>query len=506
MKLFYKKEKAIEMLANSKNDIKLFSKDYFDPTDQRVKKNFLLASSLQIYQTIATSTNNYYYENIEANENCKLFIDIDYKLDQDNTNKYTLDYLINTTINLFTNILATYNYNNIKIIILNASTSEKLSAHLIFPDVVFKNIKQMKDFISTINHDFIDLKIIDKLVYKVSCFRMLFCEKINKNNKLIFYKGINYNYLNDELLFLDCLLLNVNSKKLINYHPLEKPIYKKTKIYNNFHIKHEITNESDLIIIQQLVNLININHLDNYNEWIQIGMAIKNSNINGFEIWLKLSKKSSKFISYDECLYKWNTFSNQNITIKTLHWYAKKDTLEEYNKLFHTRKFNLINTIKFNQNYLFEDQNESLKNGNSFIAKTIKEFILTNSTKMLAIKSPYNTGKTRLIEKILSEFNIKRVLFVSYRKTLTKEFEGAFDKFNLKSYLNKDYNADKLICQVDSLLNLQNNYLDIPSYDLIILDEIESILNHFNTYTLKNKQSTFDYLNAIINNSEKYYV
>ena len=61
-------------------------------------------------------------------------------------------------------------------------------------------------------------------------------------------------------------------------------------------------------------------------------MAIKNSNINGFDIWLELSKKSSK----------WNTFSNKNITIRTLHWIAKKDNLEEYNKLFSSIKTKII--------------------------------------------------------------------------------------------------------------------------------------------------------------------
>lgn len=197
MNLFYKKEKAINMLATSKSNIKLFSKDFYDISDGRVKKNFILSTYKKMFQTIISSIDNYYYENIEADDYCKLFIDIDCKIDHDclETQLYTVDYLINTTVDLFINILATYNYINVKIIVLNASTTDKLSAHLIFPDVVFKNIKQMKCFINTINHNFIDLKIIDKLVYKVSCFRMLFCEKINKNNKLIFYKGINFGIL-----------------------------------------------------------------------------------------------------------------------------------------------------------------------------------------------------------------------------------------------------------------------------------------------------------------------
>ena len=44
------------------------------------------------------------------------------------------------------------------------------------------------------------------------------------------------------------------------------------------------------------------------------------------------------------------------------------------------------------------------------------------------------------------------------------------------------------------------NYIE---YDLIILDEIESVLNHFRSTTIKNKEGVFDIMKNILYNSNK---
>ena len=46
--------------------------------------------------------------------------------------------------------------------------------------------------------------------------------------------------------------------------------------------------------------------------------------------------------------------------------------------------------------------------------------------------------------------------------------------------------------------------MEIPSYNLIVIDEIESVLNHFNSSTFKGAaRDVFDFLTLIISNSDK---
>jgi predicted AAA+ superfamily ATPase len=80
-----------------------------------------------------------------------------------------------------------------------------------------------------------------------------------------------------------------------------------------------------------------------------------------------------------------------------------------------------------------------------------------------------------------------------------KTFEDDFDFIN---YQDNDFKADRIIIQLESLLKLQSPFLDdlVPVYDLIILDEIESILKQFSSVeTFKDRsRSTFEILQHII--------
>ena len=76
--------------------------------------------------------------------------------------------------------------------------------------------------------------------------------------------------------------------------------------------------------------------------------------------------------------------------------------------------------------------------------------------------------------------------------------------------MNNDYDSDRLIIQIESLMRLSNNdFIDeyteqIKQYDLIIVDEIESVLNQFNSPTYKNKsKETFEYFRELLRYSKK---
>ena len=94
---------------------------------------------------------------------------------------------------------------------------------------------------------------------------------------------------------------------------------------------------------------------------------------------------------------------------------------------------------------------------------------------------------------------MKRVLFITYRPTLARDIMRNFKKLGFNNYLdsyeNPDvWNSPKLIVQLDSLMNAvlkntkykEDERFD-PKYDLIVLDESESLLNHFDEEAMEGK-------------------
>jgi len=124
-------------------------------------------------------------------------------------------------------------------------------------------------------------------------------------------------------------------------------------------------------------------------------------------------------------------------------------------------------------------------NDNLLVTKT-NDFFSDENIKSLNICSPYNTGKTQYIKNVLDKFQPERILWVSYRISLTNDIKYNFESYGFQTYLTGNYRADKLIVQLESLHKLDYNseFIDegngVPSYDLVIIDEVESILSQFN--------------------------
>ena len=123
-----------------------------------------------------------------------------------------------------------------------------------------------------------------------------------------------------------------------------------------------------------------------------------------------------------------------------------------------------------------------------------KDFI-DSEEQVIAISSPYGTGKTYTFKQLIPKFN--NILFITYRQSLANRIYDELQKQGFQNYNEltnyEIQNAERLIIQLDSLVRLNDkddithkNY--VPNYDLIVVDEMEGILSHFNAKTLKNKQ------------------
>jgi len=105
---------------------------------------------------------------------------------------------------------------------------------------------------------------------------------------------------------------------------------------------------------------------------------------------------------------------------------------------------------------------------------------------------------------------------VTYRQTLARDIMRNFGKLGFKNYLDSYSNpgvweSPRLIIQIDSLLNLLYRNTDITEggsfdlkYDVIVLDESESLLCHFDEATMENKEiNIWHFFDEILKHSKK---
>ena len=105
---------------------------------------------------------------------------------------------------------------------------------------------------------------------------------------------------------------------------------------------------------------------------------------------------------------------------------------------------------------------------------------------------------------------------VSYRQTLARDLKRNFGKLGFKNYLDSGedpdvWNSPRLIVQLDSLLNVlykNDKYLTEDAfdlrYDMIILDESESLLAHMDEKTMEKKEiEVFNFFNQLLEHSGK---
>jgi hypothetical protein len=116
-----------------------------------------------------------------------------------------------------------------------------------------------------------------------------------------------------------------------------------------------------------------------------------------------------------------------------------------------------------------------------------------NGCDVLVIKAQMKLGKTQMLKKLYNDnYKSSKVAFVSFRKTFSQTVNKDFPDFvpydDLKGSisLSKD---NKIICQVESLHRMITDTEQIP--DLLILDEIESILAQFSSTLHSNLNHSF---------------
>ena len=229
----------------------------------------------------------------------------------------------------------------------------------------------------------------------------------------------------------------------------------------------EIITEPKPEIINKILGCLKCLSYDrfNYNDWLRIGMIIKNET-NNINIWKDWSKSYKKY-NEKEINDKWETFKNEGNKLKigSLINYAKEDNEDLYNELFNIKSINKL----INKSTLFDNKlntREIAKHfkihfGNKWICQKGKLYYYNG----VYWKSEDIIGKMPIINNFISEDYFNKLL----------------EEFNIyeKEQLNESKDKDATI-----------------SYLKFVRDYIYSILNH------NSRQKFIGELLCILNNDD----
>lgn len=345
-------------------------------------------------------------------------------------------------------------------------------------------------------------------------------DKKKKITTLKYAHNIQNGKIKDFILQIVDKSNSVNLKKaFFEYKPKEEKV-KVKKNKTQVEINTTTLEPSNIEDLDILLNGLSIEWINDYMNWIRLGQLLFNIG-STVEKYIEITKKSPKFQSQDYVITKWASFKKTKSSIKSLWFWVKTCNIQYFNTVLQQKrkneeiqKFDKNISIKIDKKYLTEkDENDKLVIDKDLV-QYFDDLLINNKYKSINIKSPYGSSKTQLIHKVIEHYNPKKILWLSFRKTLSDDIHKNFKDLHFEDYRNGKLDSDRLIIQLESLLKLEELeeieedengeiYNIIHKYDLIMLDEIESLLNQFNsesTFSGKSRR-TFEYLEQLLKKS-----
>ena len=260
----------------------------------------------------------------------------------------------------------------------------------------------------------------------------------------------------------------------------------------------DLEGKKDLFI--GLTNIINISRIDNYNDWLSLVFLHKNYNLA--DNIIKLSAKSKKFDKKAQTtinnIFIEKTKTNKNpITLGSLIKWAKEDNLTETNKLFSkyflTLKLDVksIDEILLSRNNIKPNIQETSKYISDNAIDKIIESIKNKESDSIIAHSPTGSGKTTMCNEIIAyykeNFPESTIISIITRRSMSACHLSAFNTtkspVKFPSYLdNSIESVDYFISSLEFLIHVEE------TYDMVILDEINSLINYFYSSTLANRR------------------
>ena len=258
------------------------------------------------------------------------------------------------------------------------------------------------------------------------------------------------------------------------------------------------------------IQLIDPKYFEDYNDWIRLGTAIKNSG-GTVQMFDEMSQRGKGYRDYNDCLTKWNSFKDSYTgqrgpaTIGTIKYYAKLSDPKAYNELNQNVAVNNdIDWIVYHQ----EDINiaEWILN-----QKSGKIYDLINSCFVLCDKEKNKTSRScewykfnGIYYKKINEIFLMKELFDTITKMLINEIYENQQilkeaEKEMKELEEKIKQGTKNMAQEYLVVCAEDKKAEIESY-IILAKKLKSSIN-----TSKTRNAVIPYLqHSLMKPMEKF--
>lgn len=241
----------------------------------------------------------------------------------------------------------------------------------------------------------------------------------------------------------DSLLFPDGSEKFYEVTVNKNESVKTSEVSNNY--------------LTSVVNLINKEYITQYDSWIKIGMAIKNSG-GSIELYDEISKKAKNYSSFENVKQKWDSFKSdyngKKVTFGTLSYYARLSNPTEYDLLTERNKTleyivnNYTDCIMID--YLCDNKHsESYKFIKNLMCICSKE---NNRTNLCATWYYYNGVYYKQIDEGIVKENLFQPLYNKINK-IYKDYKEVHDL--LQKYEDSDKSEIKQMKNSKNVFNIK---------------------------------------------------
>jgi len=485
--------------------------------------------------------NLFLYELVPEESHIRLFFDIEWEVKKSSsldTERFaTIINHINSALEHLTGTSHTLNFTTTASRFI--SDGYKNSFHVHYPTVCFENITHLHEFMYLImrhlhtaeDKDYLfqdGLPVIDWCVYnKWRNMRLPFQSGANKYCRLL--------PVNDDQFKIDNYLITINDTSpeynivpvdISVHHTLSRDIAIKTsypyvepvspvsinaKQINT--ISNNILSPHTPVFIEDSEIGILLSYIPascDYTMWRNVGFALKNINeaFSTFNTWSASAPAS--YGGERECLRFWASIKprdKQGFTIESIRRWARFYSPQCFEVVKPSSPFSDFEDVKHNYN--------TIRSEGQYISP------IDATTRIVLLHAGMGCGKTHQIKQFIKKHDCKRVLVIAPRITYAIAVAGDLEELGFINYHTEKgiLTYDRIVCSIESLHRLEK-----LNFDLIVCDEIETILtsitsptnaNNFeiNTTTFKqifcNKktrviggdaflsQRTFDFFNSI---------
>jgi P4 family phage/plasmid primase-like protien len=148
--------------------------------------------------------------------------------------------------------------------------------------------------------------------------------------------------------------LTVEASKLVDTYEREQEEMRKCAKVNKKIMSNTKNNYcsyfENLDIVKSLVDILNVNRADNYEDWIKLGWCLRNIDDRLLDTWEEFSKKSRKFID-GQCGKYWNNMKEGGLNIGTLKMWAKNDNPKVFDEIMQKDISSLLYESKSKTHY-----------------------------------------------------------------------------------------------------------------------------------------------------------